>query len=247
MKNVNLKLTVWGMILLAGVIFFAQNSSPVVSLVILGTETIALPVAVWLILSVILGLVASIIIQFLFAISVRPRRRSQEWDDTEEEFDFSEKEEDRRERFTSQNRFNQEQTVAENAPESVSDQRSSRSFDDEEDWESPPRREDWNDLDDDWNIEEPPSDYRNPPRNLNQEFYEVQKQPQKTSQQGSVYSYRYREANRNSDDDEDDYDQEKEETSPGIYDANYRVIRPPLWNLSHNQETGNEEDDDDER
>lgn len=246
MRNAKIKLIIWGIILLVALIFFAQNSSPTVALVIFGSETIALPVALWLIIGAIFGFLTSILLQFLFGVSFSPKKPRREWDEEEGDFEFPEAEEEGRERFVTENRSNYQETTKTKTREPNSP------FDESEtDWTSPPRREDWNQMDDDWNIEEPPPSNSNLRSGYDDDIYEVQSEPEKTSQKGSVYSYRYREANRefyNSE--EENYDQEDDDEdednpvqkSSQIYEANYRVIRPPLWNLS--KENNNDDDED---
>ncbi|PSO50744.1 MAG: hypothetical protein BRC33_02360 [Cyanobacteria bacterium SW_9_44_58] len=251
MKNVKIKLTVWAIILLAGIIFYWQNRLPEISLVIFGSETIALPVSLWLIIGAIAGFLTSIALQLLLGVYSGQRRRSREWDDQdndgdEGDFEFPEATESPNERFASSTRFNADRN-ADSVPNSR--QQEELPEDGEEDWESPLTGEDWNDLDDEWNIEEPPKRESNPPPPGN--FYEVQNRPEKTSQQGSVYSYRYRQANGESDNSEpieeeenDNDDDEEPNQSPNVYEANYRVIRPPLWNLPDAEENSDEEADD---
>lgn len=256
MKNVKIKLTVWVIIILAGIIFYLQNRSPEVSLVIFGSETIALSVSLWLIIGAIAGFITSIVLQLLLGVYSRQRRRSRQWEDEADDedqedgdFEFPEATETTNERFASSTRFN-----ATKEANSVPNSRQKEDLPEEEDWESPPKREDWDDLDDEWNIEEPPKREINPPPPSNENFYEVQNRPEKTSQQGSVYSYRYRQASSQSDnserieeeEEENDNNDDDDETnqSPKVYEANYRVIRPPLWNLPDAEEDWDEEEDD---
>lgn len=244
MRNAKVKLTITilGIIGVAGLIFFLQNSSPVITLTIFGSQTIALPVAGWLIFSTIAGLITSIILQFLLGLYSRPRKRVREWEDTEGDFEFPEAEENRKEKVTS--RLDQEKATSQRKSQKTRDTsyRTPGFQEAEEDWESPPRREDWNELDEEWNIEEPPrQEINDPTDNTEDEFYEVERPLEKTSQQGSVYSYRYRKASRESDNEEEN-NYNDDESSPPIYEANYRVIRPPLWNLPEE-----EEDDDDNK
>lgn len=251
MKNRTTKLTIWGIIFVVAVIFFLQNGSPSVALVIFGTQTIALPVALWLILSTVIGLMISFLLQFLFGVYSRPTRRVREWDEPEDDPEFPEVAEEENRRFQNNQRSNPTKTASEDSqPRETDFSFGERALDEsEEDWESSPPRNDWSDIDDDWNIEEPPPNNprNNRPRSSEQapDFYEVQQKPQRSTQEGSVYSYRYRAARNDSDNqEEEDYDEEEEVASPKVYDANYRVIRPPLWNLSKEE---NEEDDEDKR
>jgi len=240
MKNVKLKLTLWGIIIVAGMIFYLQNRSPEVSLIIFGSQTIALPVALWLIISAMAGLITSMLLQLLFGVYSRQSR--QQWED-DEDFDFPEQPDEPNDRFASSDK--QEANSVPRATQTL-----------QQDWQSPPQREDWNDLDDDdWNIEEPPRRDSNPSPNRNNNIDEVQNPPDKTSNQGSVYSYRYREARREyydseeieEDEEENDNDEEEPNESPKVYEANYRVIRPPLWNLPDEDNGNDDEDDQDKR
>jgi len=253
MANVNLKLIILGLLVIVGLIFAVQNLSPVVPLVIFGSETIALPVSFWVILSAIAGFLTSIILQFLFGIYAPKKRRPREWEEDEEEFEFPEAEADRNERFTAQTSSNsQEKTQSQTSDAPLPEEA-------EEDWESPPQREDWNRIDDDWDIEQPPK--RDPFAQRKADNFYEQPEPSEEetpSRQESATAYRYRgdpyannrrsnpeESRIRRDDSYDIYNQEEEEEetppSPTIYEANYRVIRPPLWNLPQ------EDNDDDER
>ncbi|MDR9402329.1 MAG: hypothetical protein RI580_02710 [Halothece sp. Uz-M2-17] len=250
MKNAQIKLTIGVIILVAGLIFFLQNRSPVIPIIIFGSQTIALPVGIWLILSAIAGLIISVLLQFLLGVFTPKARRPREWDD-DEDFQFPEVEEDQRENFTAQNVSNQQ---PQSEPSDRINYTVGSTFD-EEDWESPPQREDWNQIDDDWNIEEPPRQNNNPVSNSEDDFYETEVEREQRLEQSSVYSYRYRgDPNRDSRSNQesfqeeaflsDSYNQQEDETevsnSPKIYEANYRVIRPPLWNLPPDD---SEEDD----
>ncbi|NBD34285.1 MAG: hypothetical protein GVY17_15280 [Cyanobacteria bacterium] len=264
MKNAKIKLTIWAIILVAGLIFFLQNRSPLIAIVIFGSKTVALPVGVWLILSAIAGLIASIFLQFLLGVFVPKARRPREWDDEEEDdFEFPEVEAGQRESFTSKNPSKQEKSAQSEQSERINYTVGSSFDNPEEDWESPRQREDWNEIDDDWNIEEPPRQNNNPVRNdADYDFDdrdEIEKEREKRVQQSSLYSYRYRgnpnpeaASQQESLDEEevisDRYNQQEDEAeapnSPPIYEANYRVIRPPLWNLPQDD---NEEDDEAEK
>jgi hypothetical protein len=253
MKNAKVKLTIWVIILVAGLIFFLQNRSPLIALVILGSKTIALPVGAWLILSAIAGVLTSIVLQFLLGVFVPRPRRPREWDD-EGDFEFPEMETDRSENFTAQNVSNPEKTAQSERSEQVNYTVGDAS--EEEDWESPPFREDWNEIDDDWNIEEPPRPKNNPSRDY--DFDESEKEREQRLEESSVYSYRYRgDPNPNATGNQPSFepedvrsdrynqqeDEEEESNSPPVYEANYRVIRPPLWNLPEDENEQDNEPD----
>ncbi|NBD18805.1 MAG: hypothetical protein GVY04_22535 [Cyanobacteria bacterium] len=266
MKNAKIKLTIWAIILVAGLIFFLQNRSPLIAIIIFGSKTVALPVGIWLILSAIAGLIASIFLQFLLGVFVPKARRPREWDDDEDsDFEFPKVEEEQPENFTAKNTSNQQKTAQSEQTERINYTVGS-AFDqeeEEEDWESPPQREDWNDIDDDWNIEEPPRQKKNPVTNNNDYDFDdrddLEKEREQRVQQSSVSSYRYRgdpnperssqqESFAEEDVSSDRYNQqedgEEKPNSPTIYEANYRVIRPPLWNLPQDE---NEEDDEENK
>ncbi|QOV24511.1 LapA family protein [Anabaenopsis elenkinii] len=92
--------------------------------------------------------------------------------------------------------------------------------------------DDWETNDsgnDDWDFDSPPSEP--PPPSF--QSYERQQEPQSTSQSGSVYSYNYR---------------QPKNTAVGktesVYDADYRVIRPPLQQTTTNDDENQADDDD---
>lgn len=100
---------------------------------------------------------------------------------------------------------------------------------------------DWKPREDeeDWNIEEPPTEptttgeiFDRPLKEDQSKSYEVQQEPKTASRSGSVYSYSYREPK----------DTAVNKTEQ-VYDANYRVIRPPY---KKNADKKTEEDDSEE-
>ncbi|GBF80852.1 LapA family protein [Aphanothece sacrum] len=108
------------------------------------------------------------------------------------------------------------------------------------DWEKPEPEED------DWNIEEPPTEptisYRSakppvepfaPEREAVK--FEVEQSPKSSSREGSVYSYTYRELRDRKETPETSpesrgIEARKGQTPEQVYDANYRVITPPYRN-----------------
>lgn len=255
MKNTKVKLTIWGVILATGVIFLLQNRSPVIGIVILGSETPALPVGIWLILSAIAGLISSILLQALLGVFVPRARRPREWDDEEEsEFDFREVEADQRERFKTETAATPEKNEPPNRSESVNYTVGNAFDNSDQDWEFPAQREDWNEMDDDWNIEEPPRPANDSRRDRADAFYDTEADRQNRLEERSVNSNRQEPTQRNQPSSQrpfegeeisiDRYNQQEDESggfnTPQVYDASYRVIRPPLWNLPEDE---NEEDD----
>lgn len=265
MKNTKFIFAVLGIIILAGGIFFLQNRSPDLPLVFFGTQTISLPVGLWLILSAIAGILASTILQLLLGVYPPPNGKSNDWDDPD-----SPEPPDTTYRVPNPNRYQSEENSSYNTSErasyTVSNPKASPyDKNDEEDWESPLQGEDWNQIDEEWDIEKPPRRENPPSQNRSEDeeetlysppetprnIYERPQTPEKTSnQQGSVYSYRYREAEEDYEEREDDRNNEDDDedrpSSPQVYEANYRVIRPPLWNLP-DEEEDLEEDDSEQR
>ncbi|MFP4133782.1 MAG: hypothetical protein ACLFQP_05270 [Halothece sp.] len=260
MKNTKFIFVVLGIIILTGVIFFLQNRSPVLPLVFFGTETISFPVGLWLILSAIAGILASTILQLLLGVYPRPNGKSNDWDEPN-----SPNSPDTTYRVPNPNRYQSKDSSSYNTSErasyTVSNPKASPyDKNDDQDWESSLQGEDWNEVDEEWDIEKPPRRENPPSPNRNDDedetlysppetprnIYERPQTPEKTSnQQGSVYSYRYRKVEEDLDEQEDDRNNEDEDedrpSSTQVYEANYRVIRPPLWNLP------DEEDDSEQR
>lgn len=275
MKNSKLILVILGVMILGGGIFFLQNTSPVLSLVFFGTQTVSLPVGLWLVLSAIAGLLSSLILQLLLGVYPPPKSRSRNWDypdDPDDEPD-SPNPPDTTYRVANPNRYQSEENSSYNTSERASYGVSNpKAFqydkNDDDDWELPLTGEDWNQIDEEWDIEQPPRRPNPPPPSNNDEdedetlysppdttrnIDERPQTPKETSpQEGSVYSYRYRETDEEFDDSEndkndDDNDYTDEPRSSQVYEANYRVIRPPLWNLPDEEEEDLEEDDKEQR
>jgi hypothetical protein len=92
--------------------------------------------------------------------------------------------------------------------------------------------DDWETNDsgnDDWDFDSSPPEAPPP----SSQSYERRQEPQSISQSGSVYSYNYR---------------QPKNTAVGktesVYDADYRVIRPPLEQTTTNQDENQTDDDD---
>lgn len=255
MKNTKFIFAVLVLIIVAGGIFFFQNRSPALSLVFFGTETVSLPVGLWLVLSAIAGILASTILQFLLGVYPRPKSRSRDWDDSDDEPDPP----DTTYRVPNPNRYQSEESSSYNTSErasyTVSNPKASPYDENEpEDWDSPLQGEDWNQIDEEWDIEQPPRPQTPPSPNQNDDdetfysppeaprnIYERPQTPEKTStQEGSAYSYRYRETEEEFDELENDEDENRSSSSQ-VYEANYRVIRPPLWNLPDEEEDDSEQ------
>ena len=197
---------------LGGVIIFAiQNREPV-ALVFFGSPiALNLPVAGWMILSMVAGIVTSLVIQLLnFQRGYPPNQRSSTNFAPRQPTPPPPKQTNREEPY-------QAQSFTATTPAS--------------DWES--QRQD------DWNLEEPPQStvLKDFERRLAEDERSVEQQPkpQTSSQSGSVYSYGYRKAEdevkKTAPDKRDDSVQTDQPTSQTdkdkVYDADYRVVTPP--------------------
>lgn len=209
------------LVILGGLTLFAlQNWSPSLALRFLGVQTQTFPLAFWMVGAIAIGAFTTLIIASLFAISntlSRPASR-------------------RRAAQSSQRTANNPVSSSwrsEWGNRQESEPVASRTNTSGDDWERS-SKEEWDDWEDDQESSsaEPVdstsasgSTYSSPadgtfpsiPRNTS---YEVPQEPQASSQSGSVYSYSYREPT--------DSGVGKTES---VYDADYRVIVPPLINL----------------
>lgn len=206
------------LLVLGGLSLFAvQNWSPVLAMVFLGFKTASLPLAMWILLAIALGLLSSWLMAALFQLSnylsekqLRSRIRQLEAGQSPP---------------ASQSRINTEAT------------RNSADEDDFFDDEF---------LGDDDDLEEPiykaPNyqDYTAP-----SSTYERPQEPKTQFQSGSVYSYGYQ--------DKGDTGVGKTESiynkTESVYDADYRVISPPLRKIEDDAEDdwtrkSNADDDD---
>ncbi|PPS44749.1 LapA family protein [Chroococcidiopsis sp. TS-821] len=191
-----------------------QNWSPVLPLVFLGGRSLALPLAVWILLSIAAGALSALLIAGLFKMSnyfaqSQVKRRSIG---------------DRTPPRPNQRTVKQEYTTAASA--TYSSAAASTTSDPIDDWSSD------NTKDEDWDFEEnptPPGNFR-PESTINDsKTYEFSPDSSKTNPSSSVYSYS---------------SSEPRNTSVGktesIYDADYRVITPPYGSRN----TTDEDDED---
>lgn len=190
-------------------LFAVSNLSPVLPLVFLGMQTVALPIAAWVGIAIAAGALTSFFLQFLgYLQGGSSSRRLQEPDEVR-----SQSRSFRRE--TPENPEPEPQTYYTPPPPS-SDPPSSST---RSDWEESGNQ--------DWDFEDEPAAQPSTRQDFGREFseptppqertsYEVPQEPKTRSQTGSVYSYSYREPK-----------------DPGVgktdevYDANYRIITPP--------------------
>jgi uncharacterized integral membrane protein len=208
------------LLILAGLALFAlQNSSPVLPLVVLGFRTQALPLSIWMLGAIVAGAATTIAVSTLFSLT----------------------------NFTAVRRSNKNRPpVNSYAPPREATEREStnrpwagawgrnptRPAESrtriQDDWESPPREEwdDWDEpsaggqpgrdrLDDDWDNWEgytDPQDRVRPPVKTD---FEAKQAPAAQQQSGSVYSYSYNKP-------------EEPPRKNSVYDADYRVVVPPV-------------------
>ncbi|AFZ31414.1 hypothetical protein Glo7428_2919 [Gloeocapsa sp. PCC 7428] len=186
-----------------------QNWSPVLPLVFLGGRSQALPLAVWILLSIAAGALSALLIAGLFKTSnyfaqSRVKRRSIG---------------DRTPPRPNQRTVKQEYTTAASATYSSA---ASTPTDPTDDWNSD------NSTDEDWNFEENPTPPGNfPPETTinNSKTYEVSPDSSKTNPSSSVYSYSSSEPRNTS-----------VGKTESVYDADYRVITPPYGSRNTTEE-----------
>lgn len=199
-------------------LFALSNLSPVLPLVFLGTQTLALPLAIWVGGAIAAGAITSFFLQALNALlngdsiqepvtprDIPPRNRPFERESPEPQ------------------RF-----YTPPPPETATNR-------DGSDWEEP--------NDENWDFEEESAratsnqqeferDRTTPPPPGDRTSYEAKQEPKTGSQSGSVYSYSYREPSESG-----------VGKADAVYDANYRVITPPYQPPAEPEEE--KEDDED--
>ncbi|WP_013325357.1 lipopolysaccharide assembly protein LapA domain-containing protein [Gloeothece verrucosa] len=191
-------------LLVISIVFVLQNQQPV-ALVIFGTKTIQLSLAVWVLIFAGAGLFTSLLLQLLY-VSFRRRTPREPLASMSPPEPVAPPP---RQGFT-------REVFESNRQKEVSDRPSTTDSQTNFEW-------DRDNSSKDWDIETPPSEPTVIQKEFNSIFsqeqasnFEVQQQPKTTSRQGSVYSYSYREA------------KPPERRSPDpVYDADYRVINSP--------------------
>ena len=197
-----------------------QNWSPVLPLVFLGLQTQALPLAVWILLSIATGAITSLFITSLFKVanlfSRLPSNKSKK---------VAASPRPRPPRTSTQRSepIYTSPTTSRPSPPPVS-----IPSDAADDWSSNPS------SNDDWGFEEDTEKRRNDnfvddvnPRSYevssepqvnvkDSRSYEVSSEPKSSERTGSVYSYSYRESSNSG-----------VGKTESVYDADYRVITPP--------------------
>jgi hypothetical protein len=203
-------------------LLLVQNWSPVLSLVFLGMGTQSLPLAMWILFSTATGAFTSVLISALFKLSSyfggQQRQTSSKSGTASPRARAARREEPTPPPFSPPPRASRTEYAASDASEEF------------DDWETN------NNTDDDWNLDEKPTQGSTPnPKTQpfqDSQTYERQQEPKSGSQSGSVYSYSYR---------------EPKNTAAGktesVYDADYRVIIPPYQSPANNQADNSDDDD----
>ena len=221
-----MRLIVLALMLIGTVVSLLQNQQPI-TLYFLGTDSntalfsLQLPLGIWIVLFTVAGIITSLLIQFL----------------TRSPVSFSPKPPRNRRSSTPE------------PPETPY----SRPEPKKSDWETSPPPE-WEqsieEEEDEWDIEEAPTENTIPRQphkveDIRSEF-EVQKPPKVASQEGTVYSYTYRElSDRPSSQPYPEPPKPKKKPPSSqprkdVYDAQYRVITPPYTPF---QEPNDEDED----
>lgn len=205
-----------------------QNWSPVLPLVFLGRQTQALPLALWILLSVAAGAFSSLLIASLFKMSNyfaqnRAKRRTANGSPPPRS-------------VSERNSQTQQYTVRQQYTTSTTQQSPSATNSDAsdaiDDWSSD------NTSKDDWSFEDTPIENSTQAASQTRQTYEVSPEP-KTSSPSDMYSHDYREEPRDS----------KVGRTQSIYDADYRVITPPYGaknTASQDEDDWGFDDDDDD-
>ncbi|MEA5532685.1 LapA family protein [Crocosphaera sp. XPORK-15E] len=234
------------LLLLVGTgIFIIQNQQPVV-LYFLGTEaktallSLTLPLGLWVVIFALAGIITSLLIQLL---TRSPRQRSAP---------------------------KSVKSPSRPRPQEPPETPYQRSEAKRSDWEVPPNPE-WEktpqpDEDEEWNIEEPPTERTQPFQPSKTPIiedqaseFEMPQTPKTVSRQGTIYSYTYRELSDRRDPippQEQEIPPSPSDTSPTpppksnptnqVYDANYRVITPPYQTPPNSPNSEFDEDENEE-
>jgi hypothetical protein len=232
-------------------------------------QTPSFPIAAWMLLFALAGTITSLLLQFLNALS-KPSRKTIAGDnyysDRSESYtprdraSYSQDDNSFRDRNVDEVRspqrnydtvFPRDRTVNKQTTSSYNPQSSDRTssangtsektFDRDE-------RSDWEDGEsDDWNLDEPPQQTNSTRESLEQsireeesklksesKIYEKPQNPETVNRSGSVYSYKYKESGES-----------KENKTDRVYDANYRLINPPMQTPQQDSKSNETDGDDD--
>ncbi len=224
-----------------------QNWSPVLPLVFLGLQTQALPLAVWILLSIAAGAITSLFITSLFKVANLFSRSSS---NKSKKVAASPRPRPPRTSTQRSEPIYTSPTTSRPSPPPVSipsdaddDWGSNSSSNDDWGFEEDAEKRRKDNFVDDVNSRsyevgsEPKDNVRDsrsyevgsePQDNVNSRSYEVSSEPKSSDRTGSVYSYSYRESSNSG-----------VGKTESVYDADYRVITPP----SRQPETVEDDDD----
>jgi len=234
------------LVIVVGLTIFAlQNVEPALSLVFLGIRSPALPLSIWILLSMGTGVVTSLLISALLSFSnylsqrersghirsrdavspdsrtayAPPRPRKQEIDS---DFDTENSQTSYRTEYGTPAGYTpqtfQQETPNPPAARNYAQQTTVQAADDEDDWVSDGSKSASGGSDDDWGDDRdlPDRPQVNDVPAANPRAYETKQEPKSKSWAGSVYSYGYR-----------DPSQSGVGQTESVYDAEYRVLVPP--------------------
>lgn len=222
------------LIALAAIIIFYLQNQQSIALIFYGiTLPIQFPVSVWVLLSLLAGILTSIILQILSSLG---RSKSSE--------KFRESELYRDSRTTVKKNSSDRKTRS----QKIENKRLERPRQEEIDWETPSQKKvDWDgkeiisepnwtrEIKDDFPFK------KQPPLEKN---YEVEKKPVSENHSGSMYSYSYGESKK-TDDQDDRVKKDRPRNIDRVYDANYRVIDAPTDDLPPTNRSNDTDDDED--
>lgn len=227
------------LVIAGGLVGFAiQNWSPTIALTFLGIKTMALPLALWVLWAIAVGIVTTLVINALFAASNylavqafryqlrRNARQSSSQPDDSDRSAYSTASTSRTSTASNPDaswrtwrRETTERTRPQ--PESTRERSSARDkldelMDELDDWETP--------INDDWDNDDRRSSTSRVQETArgDRRDYETAQSPKTTSQSGSDYSYGYREPQNSGAGRTEDVQQPER-----VVDAEYRVIIPP--------------------
>lgn len=199
------------LLVLAGLtLLLAQNWSPVLLLVFLGRRTVALPLAMWILLSLVAGVLTNALIASLFGLSnyfaaqqLLKRQRDVE---------------------PPQKASSQRRKVDDSASRQPSNTGSSSVSD----WDAP--------VGDDWNLDEDVEKQSGFQDENKSATYERQQEPERKSQSGSVYSYSYQKPKSNAGQTESVYDAQYRVVTPPYQQTNTVKPQEDDWGFEDDED-----------
>ena len=229
-----------------GILFF-QNQEPI-SLKLLCADTASQycwyqtptqPLAIWMGLFLIVGVISSLIWQLLQNLG-SPRSKQ-----TRSKQNYS----DRDESLPRQERNYSKEVSSPSATETSRTTRKSSSYSGNP--QSSTSASDWeySGQGEDWESEGPSSQKVNPTINRNDTVkgssFEVKQEPQNIEQSGSTYSYQFKESQKSGDQAGPRQRQDSvSKSTDDVYDANYRTINTPRdSDINKNTDTGEDDED----